>query len=73
MKTKNFSEIRYAYSVPTKLDSIEKYSDLRDLYNFSLKKFQNTETKTSGADSTFMFQIFCLNWNACNGIPCTYN
>jgi len=36
-KTKHFSGIRYAYSVTTKWVSIEKYEDLRDLYNFSLE------------------------------------
>jgi len=40
MKTKHVSGIRYAYSVKTKWVSIEKYSDLRDLYNFSLRKVQ---------------------------------
>jgi len=38
MKTKHFSGIRYTYSVTTKWVSIEKYQDLRNLYNFSLKK-----------------------------------
>jgi len=47
MKTKHFSGIRYAYSFTTKWVSIEKYEDLRDLYNFLLEKM---ETKTSSAD-----------------------
>jgi len=42
MKTKHLSEIRYTYSVTTKWVSMEKYEDLRDLYNFSLKKKQKT-------------------------------
>jgi len=47
MKIKKISGIRYAFSV-----SIEKYSDLRDRYNFSLKKIaKKTETKIAGADS----------------------
>jgi len=56
MKTKHFTGIRYAYSVTTKWVSIEKHSDLKDLYNFSLRKIQKTETKTSGADSRLIYQ-----------------
>jgi len=37
MKAKHFSGITYAYSVTTKCVSVEKYSDLRNLYNVSLK------------------------------------
>jgi len=57
MKTKHFTGIRYAYSVTTKWISIEKYEDLMDLYNFSLKKVQKTETKTSDADSSCLVVV----------------
>jgi len=47
-----FTKAIYAYySVMTKWAAIEKYSDLWDLYNFSLKKLRKTETKLPGTES----------------------
>jgi len=41
MKTKPLPRIIYAYSVTVKWVAIEKYLDLWDLYNFSLKTETN--------------------------------